>query len=86
MASVLVYLASEWIHVLLQIAMFLFHYSRLRLVDGTKSSQKFEELIAAESEPKSKYYSLSTAKKSLQTRLGNVEFKHPSKAYLLHVL
>lgn len=39
MASVVVYLASEWIHILLQIAMFLFHYSRLRLVDGTKSNR-----------------------------------------------
>ena len=39
MASVVVYLASEWTHVLLQIAMLLFHYLRLRFVDGTKSGR-----------------------------------------------
>ena len=39
MASVVVYLSSEWIHIALQIVMFLFHYFRLNLVDGSKSKR-----------------------------------------------
>ena len=39
MASVVVYLVSGWIHIALQIAMLLFHYSRLRFVDGSKKGR-----------------------------------------------